>query len=67
MSVCHHVAGGPDEEQIAYLGLEGQYLLSENQYQERMREKLKCETEAFNQNPRCLGYFFFWNCLQQIP
>ena len=51
MSVCHHVAGGPDEEQITYLGLEGQYLLSENKYQERMREKLKPETEAFNQNP----------------
>jgi hypothetical protein len=65
MSVCHHVAGGPDEEQITDLGLEGQYLLSENQCQERMREKLKPRTEAFNQNPRCLG--FFLNCLQQIP
>lgn len=54
MSVRPHIAGGPNEEHITNLGLEGQYLLRENQYQERMRKKMKPETEPLNQNPRCL-------------
>ena len=46
------------QEQITYLGLEEQYLLSENKNEERMRENLNPKIEAFKKNPRCLGYFF---------
>lgn len=40
MPVCPHIAGGANEEHITYLGLEGQYLLRENQYQEN-EEKIE--------------------------